>query len=919
MRSNKNLAKFVLLSILIFTLATGFSYAQRITGSIRGVVMDEEGVLLPGVTVELSSPVLMGGVHSAITGTKGGYRFINLPPGMYKIVFSLDGFQTIEKLEIKISVKGTVTENTIMKQATLKETVTVIGEAPVIDVTYSGSSTTYDKDLLEKIPSGRFSFLDIVKQAPGIITPSAEGSSYYFFLISHGSNAESNSFQLDGLDISSPRLGGPIVRPNQDIFTEVEVSGVGSPAEYGNYTGAIVNVVTKSGGNKFSGSLSYYGQFKGLTGDNNIDPENEFSHTRHKFLDAAFTLGGPILKDKLWFFSSVNLTSDDATGWREDPDYHSAASDDNYFFKLSAQITNAHKLAGVFAYRHSFDVDVPTPLFLPEACNEYKGNVPYWNLMYSWIMSPNAYLELKTSGFIEERLTLPREGMGADLNTPQHYDWATDLWSEGVWWPGERSYSRFQATASLSYFAEDFLGGDHDFKIGIQYNKSRSDIVAGYAGGKEYWDWYGYPYLLYEQDPSYYGGLVNNLGVFFDDAWSIGSRLTVNLGFRYDYSKAEIPAYVEMDGWTKTDIKTPALEDLVVWNILSPRIGLVYQLTSDGKTILKASYRRSQDPMFTGTYEWPGPNASDYWGSYWDGTQWVRWWGAAAEDAWTPPSADLKYPYADMFSIGFQREVFTNFSVGLLGVYKNQKNGIALSNTRGIYELVPMVSPDNGQTYQVYNQLNVGENKYELSNEGGFEQTYKGVTLSVNKRYSNNWLLSSSLTWSRSFGRNASSRTSWSGQNAVIGWGAYNEGKDPNDWINTKGLMQADRTWVFKLQFAYNFPWDILASVNYLAMTGIPFGRNVRVHPDQWTRIIVAEPRSNKFRIDPYSNLDIRVAKAFNLHKSFRFSVMIDVFNLLNKDTILDHTSYDLWSPVYLDPYSIPTPRRAQIGLKLEF
>jgi hypothetical protein len=917
MRSNKNLAKFALLSILIFTLATGFSYAQRITGNIRGVVTDDEGVPFPGVTVDLSSPVLMGGVHSEITGTKGGYRFSNLPPGVYKIVFSLEGFQTIEKLQIKVSVKGTVTENTIMKQTTIKETVTVIGEAPVIDLTSSEESKVYDRDLLEKIPSGRFSFMDVVKQAPGIITPAWE--TYGTLpMIAFGSNAESNSFQLDGLDITSPRLGTAIVRPNQDIFSEVEVAGIGAPAEYGNYTGAIVNVVTKSGGNKFSGSLSYYGQFKGLTGDNNPDPENTFSYARHKFLDAAFTLGGPIVKDKLWFFSSVNLTSDDRTDWRSDPQYHSPASDDNYFFKLSAQITSAHKLAGVFAYRNSGSKDVVTELFMAEALKEYKGSVPYWNIIYNWIMSPNAYLELKTSGFRESSSSFPREGLGADLNTPQHYDMATGLWSEGVWWPSERDYRRFQATGALSYFAEDFLGGDHDFKIGIQYNRSYAGTLAGYAGGREYWDWYGDLWYMYEQDPSYYGGLVNNIGVFIDDAWSIGSRLTVNLGFRYDHSNAGIPAYVEMDAWTKTQTPTPAIKDMVVWNIFSPRIGMVYQLTPDGKTIIKGSYRRIQDPYHTGHNDWPGPNSSDYYGYYWDGAGWVRFWGAAAEDAWTQTPSDLKFPYADMFSIGFQREVFTGFSMGIFGVYKNQKDGVSYYNSRGIYELVPLVSPDNGQTYQVYNQLNPGENKFELTNPEGFGQKYKGVTLQLDKRYSNNWLLSSSLTLSKSEGLTAVSRYNYNDQMTLTSW-TYNEGKDPNDWTNGQGLMPMDRKWVFKLQLAYNFPWDILASVNYLYMSGRPIGALVRVFPDQGQRTFLAEPRIDANRTDPYGLLDIRLSKTFNLHESFRFSVMVDVFNVFNNDTAIDFYTYDLWNSYYLEPWYLPAPVRAQIGLKLEF
>jgi hypothetical protein len=169
MKQKRNAIRLIKFSFLIFALTAGLSYAQRLTGTIRGIVTDEASLPLPGVTVELSSPVLLGGIHSQVTGENGIYRFANLPPGSYRLVFSLEGFQRIERQGIAIVVKGTVTEDIILKQAALEESVTVVGEAPIIDVTSSGTSTNYGKDLLEKIPSGRASYLDVVKQAPGVI------------------------------------------------------------------------------------------------------------------------------------------------------------------------------------------------------------------------------------------------------------------------------------------------------------------------------------------------------------------------------------------------------------------------------------------------------------------------------------------------------------------------------------------------------------------------------------------------------------------------------------------------------------------------------------------------------------------------------------------------------------------------------
>src|SRR4030043_490648 len=246
MKDQKGVLSCAVFFFVFLLMLPSFSNAQRLTGNIKGTIMDETGAPLPGVTVELSSPELMGGIHAQTSDDKGLYRFVNLPPGVYKIVFSLEGFQKIERINVKVSVRGTITEDIILKQATLEESVTVKAQSPVVDVTNSGLSTNYDRDLLEKIPSGRFSFLDVVQPTPGIITESGDGGAS--LMSAFGSNNESNSFQIDGLDITNPRMGDTYIFPNQDLFIEVEVSGIGAPAEYGSFTGAVVNIVTKSGG-----------------------------------------------------------------------------------------------------------------------------------------------------------------------------------------------------------------------------------------------------------------------------------------------------------------------------------------------------------------------------------------------------------------------------------------------------------------------------------------------------------------------------------------------------------------------------------------------------------------------------------------------------------------------------------------------
>ena len=202
----------------------------------------------------------------------------------------------------------------------------------------------------------------------------------------------------------------------------------------------------------------------------------------------------------------------------------------------------------------------------------------------------------------------------------------------------------------------------------------------------------------------------------------------------------------------------------------------------------------------------------------------------------------------------------------------------------------------------------------------------------INKRYSNNWQLQTSLTWSKAEGLNNTAHIL--GQQAMLWYTGY-YGRDPNDLINARGLRNQDRTWVFKLSTSYSFPWGILASVNYVYQTGRPIPTFVRIYLDQGTREILAAPRGEelpagmegKKRFDPWQMLDFRLQKSFDIYKTVKLFVMFDAFNVLNQSTITDypynfwysHAGYNYWSSNYLVPDSIFFPRRVQLGVRLQF
>ncbi len=306
-----NLKKSFYLLVFFILLCGMFelSAGQILTGSIRGTVRDEEGMVLPGVTVELRSPALIGGAHVSITSERGVYYFTKLPPGVYEITFSLEGFQTLKREGIRVTVDTTVTEDVVLKVARLEESVTVVAETPVVDVTKSGMSTNWQTEMMDNLPLLRLCFFDLVNSTPGVW--SHGGNTDSTRSVAYGTSSESNQYLFDGVDTTADMYGAGWAWLNPDVVQELQIIGVGGKAEYGNFMGATINVVTKSGGNEFSGGTGFLFQHDKLTGDNSkdyledlleagyISEESMFPYHREKFYDLSFQLGGPIMRDRV--------------------------------------------------------------------------------------------------------------------------------------------------------------------------------------------------------------------------------------------------------------------------------------------------------------------------------------------------------------------------------------------------------------------------------------------------------------------------------------------------------------------------------------------------------------------------------------------------------------------------------------------
>ena len=238
--------------------------AQGLTGALIGTVKDAQGGVLPGAVVRVSSPALIGGPATLTTNEKGQLRFPALPPGPYALDIEMQGFATYHEEDISIGAGATIERTAVLKLASLAESVVVEGAGSRIEARGSGFGTRFGPEDIKAIPTRRSSMFDFIGAAPGIsaTSPGTGGNS---LVSAFGSGANENTFLIDGTNFTSPANGVARAEPGIDFIQEIHIQSVGASAEFGNVQGAVVNVVTRQGSNRFLYDASYYGQPAGLT------------------------------------------------------------------------------------------------------------------------------------------------------------------------------------------------------------------------------------------------------------------------------------------------------------------------------------------------------------------------------------------------------------------------------------------------------------------------------------------------------------------------------------------------------------------------------------------------------------------------------------------------------------------------------
>jgi outer membrane receptor protein involved in Fe transport len=963
--------RFLTCLFAALAVAAGTAGAQELRGRIDGAVTDNTGGVLPGVTVTVSGPALIQ-PQVTVTGADGSYRFPALPTGAYTLVFELSGFQTVRREEIRVSLATTVTINTQMPLAGVEETLTITGESPVVDVKNTNVGTSFTKELMQDIPNAR-DIWAAMAQAPGFQmnsydvggshTGTQTGFSTYGF-------SGQNKTLLEGINVTE----GQDANAGYFDFGSFEEFSIGGAGNMGEQTGpgAFLNLTIKSGGDSFSASVYYDYENDKTVGDNVPDEFRTGGGTNAdgfkapasglsagnpitKQYDFNVNGGGPIVKGKAWFFGS----------YRDNNQYkvilglpdEAQSQLKNYTLKGTYQLDSRNQIIGFFNQRTKLqplrELSLTTPT--ETAWWQSSKNRP-WKV--EWTSTPNneLFLDFQFAHwgnyfplFPSSTQSTSTEGVPigrTDLGTDQH--------SGAQSYYHDRTTLKPQFSGSVSYFKDDW-GGSHSFKFGTEIQREQRKFLRFQPGNIWYNDRDGVPEEVWIYNTPNEGINDTSGAAFYaQDSWTVNSRLTLNLGVRFDRYHISWPdqGFTAEQSAFFDPVSTPAT-DVATLTSLGPRLGFAYDLTGEGKTVLKGFYGRFyfnpstdigslENPVGEAEQQYrftdlngnlvldPGPDGSLATSP--ELGPLLRTRGGAG---FVRVDRDLENAYGDEVSFHVEHELRENFSLRGSYVYKNQRNGwgevdLARYNQYSIPFAFNDVGADNVRGTaddQVINLLDrpagIGSDR-TLTNPGNVEDmpdvygNYHTFEIGVNKRFSDRWLLLTSFehSWLTDWRRSASSTSTLGVLRAVQPGLSGTAG-----WLwrpNQRYLGQAETSfWNYKLVGRYVFAYDIGVSASYKLQSGFNYPRELSVTlPNAGAEAIPAEPFDAN-RGPNVGIFDVRVEKAFALGKPGSVTAMLDIFNLTNSNVVTNARNRS--GSRYNEVIALLDPRTVRFGIRWEF
>ncbi len=836
---------------LALLLAGGAAFAQQVTGTIYGKVLDDQGLAVPGATVTISSPQHIA-TEVRTTTDQGTYRVDRLLPSQnYTVVVELTGFRKMTFERVNLFAGQLIEVNATLSPGGVEETVTVIGETPLVDIKSSQTMITIDTNIVDNIPLGR-SASSLVESMPGVqesadLAPRGGG---HRGTTVHGGGPRESYFSIDGaaaMDIVYGHLafGVPI-----DMIEEVQVTTGGIPAEFGQATSGVFNFVTKSGGNDFSGVVNYYYKGEDLE-SNNLTPEleEELGSKASTIKDQEYggTLGGPIKRDSIWFFGSIRRLNLEVLQPIL-PTQPQTRDTTQSFFKVTGQAGDSLLSGSLSSQRTSLfpeNVSGFQNVDAPETWRSLDDQGDLLNLKFTHIVNENTIFDAQYNQIWKRNHN----------NYPNNPDFAVGYRDQGTQLEfgglveGIRTLkarNTWGVRLNLSHFREN-AGGSHQIKAGFFMDRPNSDRSFGYPGGEDVLQQLlfgaAYRVRLDLLPLTSQARNIDTYAVFAQDQWTIGDRLTLNLGLRWEIAEAWLPEQSRGGGRWFPVQTIPETRNLINFNNLSPRLGFAYALGEAKRTSIKASFSRHYHTLITQdhavavpeigggeTYEWNDLNGDLVFQDGEQGQLISRILSPTLDTVREVIDPNLENSWVDAFQIKLEHELTNDFVVSVAGIFKREKNlfDTVIRRTTGDqqnpfndYRSIDVVNQIDGSPLTIFAlkpEFLGSQSVSYLTNPTfvGVElfRNYNVLEIVVQKRFRDGWQFLAAYNYNDTNGNIGNNFTGTTLQNFV-----YNT---PNTLINVEGPLDHDSPHQIKLQGTYTLPYDILVSGFYSGSTGIP-------------------------------------------------------------------------------------------------
>ena len=918
-----SLHRCLLIAVALVVCVPGVTAGQGLTGTSVGTVRDSGGRVLPGAVVTLKSTVLPGGERRTTSDEKGEWKFHVLPPGTYELSVELAPKFTLQTLTLWIGSGETVERTVVLALAGASEAVTVT--ASTINARTTGIETRFGPDFIRTTPSRRYSMFGLIGNAPGM-SPTAPSSGAVNTVSAFGSAVNENAFLIDGTNFTCPCQGVSRAEPIIDVIQELHVQSMGASVEFGNLQGAVFNVITKQGGDRFAGEASFYSQPSGLT----AQPvrlavprtSGETGYERARYRDFTGSVGGPIAPERVWFFTAYQYLRDYDSQPGTDPSLPRKYEQNKVFGKLNSRLTPSLHLMHSF-HREQWVNPAPPTIATPfETTQRLHASVP--NMTFAsltHVLSNRTLWEARAGRFLLHQDADPSSG---DRTTPPHTDEITGISSRNVAQMSTLLLDRFTAKAVLHRYESGLLGADHQFRVGAAFERGLHRLVGVIPGGVRFNDRNGAPFQAIYREPTIAGGVFLTPSVFFSDSVRVKGRVTIDAGVRFDHSRAINPdlPIVDAEG-RETDDMRPGAGTLYTINVLSPRLGLSVALDRAGRTMLRSSYGRFNQGILTGELDPVSQGTTtittrEYEAATGGYTRLVSEVRPGVNIALDP---DTRTPQTDEFSLAIDREFRWQVRGSAAYIRKRGGDYIAWVDQGGQYRDETRTLAD-GTVIPVRVLTNATSNRrFVLTNPGTQFMHYDGLVLALDRRLSNGWSASGSYTFSRAHGLQVMSQgAAEDPQFSTIARPNFlTFGQDPNDLTNAAGRLPNDRPHVFRATGTVRLPWQaVLVAVNVQHFSGKPWAASTQLSLPQGSRRVLLEPRGSR-RLSSQSLVDLRVARTVRMGASGTVEVIADVLNLLDDAAEEALTSENPASQTFGRARQFIDPRRVMVGVRVNF